>query len=126
VLVLPAHERPFHGLHTRLTQLREHHLRHLDQVLERCAQPCTAAELMVELFPRLKSRFDELMAIGETLAHTNYLIGRRAAGARNGSGRAPLSTPPAPKRRLASFLVLFDDEYSHAPPGNSTRPVGLH
>ena len=29
---------------------------------------------MVELFPRLKSRFDELMAIGETLAHTNYLI----------------------------------------------------
>jgi glyoxylase-like metal-dependent hydrolase (beta-lactamase superfamily II) len=74
VLVLPAHERPFHGLHRRLGQLREHHRRHLDLVLERCAQPCTAAELMVELFPRLKSRFDELMAIGETLAHTNYLI----------------------------------------------------
>ena len=75
VLVLPAHERPFHGLHTPLGQLREHHRRHLDQVLGRCAQPCTAAELMVELFPRLKSRFDELMAIGETLAHANYLIG---------------------------------------------------
>ncbi len=74
VLVLPAHERPFHGLHTRLTQLREHHRRHLDLALERCAQPCTAAELMAELFPRLKSRFDELMAIAETLAHTNYLI----------------------------------------------------
>lgn len=74
LLVLPAHERPFFGLHLRLAQLRAHHRQHLDQTLERCSEPCTAAELMVELFPRLKSRFDELMAIGETLAHTNYLV----------------------------------------------------
>lgn len=74
LLVLPAHERPFFGLHLRLEQLRAHHRQHLDQTLERCGEPCTAAELMLELFPRLKSRFDELMAIGETLAHTNFLI----------------------------------------------------
>ena len=29
---------------------------------------------MSALFPRLSGRFDELMALGETLAHANYLV----------------------------------------------------
>src|SRR5262249_55836815 len=31
-LVLPSHGLPFHGLHTRLTQLREHHQARLDDL----------------------------------------------------------------------------------------------
>ncbi|WP_449432559.1 MBL fold metallo-hydrolase [Pseudomonas putida] len=74
VLVLPAHERPFFNLHQRLDQLHEHHQAHLQQVLQACAAPRSAVQLMAVLFPAVKGRFDELMAIGETLAHVNYLI----------------------------------------------------
>jgi len=74
VLVLPAHERPFFNLHLRLDQLRDHHQVHLQRMLDACAEPRTAMQLMAVLFPTVKGRFDELMAIGETLAHVNYLI----------------------------------------------------
>lgn len=74
VLVLPAHERPFFNLHERLDQLHAHHQTHLQQLLDACTAPRTAMQLMAVLFPAVKGRFDELMAIGETLAHANYLI----------------------------------------------------
>ncbi|MEE1923606.1 MBL fold metallo-hydrolase [Pseudomonas sp. 148P] len=74
VLVLPAHERPFRNLHARLDQLAAHHQAHLARLLEACDLPRTALELMTVLFPRLAGRFDELMALGETLAHANYLM----------------------------------------------------
>ncbi|UVE17453.1 MBL fold metallo-hydrolase [Pseudomonas sp. LS44] len=78
LLVLPAHERPFFNLHHRLDQLRAHHQVHLEQMLAVCEEPRSALELMTALFPRVKSRFDELMAVGETLAHANYLIAEGA------------------------------------------------
>lgn len=74
VLVLPAHERPFFNLHRRLDQLQIHHQVQLEQMLAACEEPRSALELMAVLFPKLSGRFDELMAIGETLAHANYLI----------------------------------------------------
>ncbi|WP_419711236.1 MBL fold metallo-hydrolase [Pseudomonas sp. NFX224] len=74
VLVLPAHERPFFNLHQRLDQLRDHHQKHLQRLLDACTAPRSAVQLMAVLFPTVKGRFDELMAIGETLAHVNYLI----------------------------------------------------
>ncbi|MFJ2690991.1 MBL fold metallo-hydrolase [Pseudomonas sp. NPDC087336] len=74
VLVLPAHERPFFNLHQRLDQLRDHHQEHLQRLLDACTAPRSAVQLMAVLFPTVKGRFDELMAIGETLAHVNYLI----------------------------------------------------
>lgn len=74
VLVLPAHERPFFNLHQRLDQLQAHHAAHLALMLASCAEPRTVLELVAVLFPRLSGRFDELMALGETLAHANYLL----------------------------------------------------
>ena len=74
VLVLPAHELPFYGLHHRLTQLMDHHLAHFDVILEQLVQPMTVYELMLILFPRARSAFDVMMANGETLAHLNYLM----------------------------------------------------
>lgn len=74
VLVLPAHERPFYNLHARLDQLHAHHQAQLARLLASCDEPRSALELMAVLFPRLSGRFDELMALGETLAHANYLM----------------------------------------------------
>ena len=74
LLVLPAHERPFFNLHTRLDQLAAHHRAHLACLLASCDEPRSALELMAVLFPKLSGRFDELMALGETLAHANYLM----------------------------------------------------
>ena len=76
VLVLPAHERPFFNLHARLDQLRDHHAGHLQQLLDACATPRTALEMMAVLFKKRAGRFDDLMAVGETLAHANYLMAR--------------------------------------------------
>ncbi|MNT37143.1 hypothetical protein D3C72_1732650 [compost metagenome] len=43
-------------------------------MLANCTEPRSALELMAVLFPTLSGRFDELMALGETLAHANYLM----------------------------------------------------
>lgn len=75
VLVLPAHERPFYGLHHRLGQLIEHHHGHLDALLEEMTEAQTADQLMRFMFPKVRSSFDVLLANGETLAHLNFLLG---------------------------------------------------
>ncbi|MDY7218047.1 MBL fold metallo-hydrolase [Denitrificimonas sp. JX-1] len=75
VLVLPAHERPFYGLHHRLGQLTEHHHGHLDAMLAQMDTGKTVDELMRIIFPKVRSSFDILMANGEVLAHLNFLLG---------------------------------------------------
>ncbi|OEY66311.1 MBL fold metallo-hydrolase [Marinobacter sp. X15-166B] len=87
VLVLPAHERPFYGLHQRLTQLAEHHHGHLDAMLAELKNEKTTNELMAFIFPRARSAFDALMANGETLAHLNYLLGEGRITRRLSGGR---------------------------------------
>jgi len=79
VLVLPAHELPFYGLHPRLTQLQQHHERHLEVLMAaiKGQPPMTAAALRPVLFPAIKGDFDLLMALGETLAHLHFLLGQR-------------------------------------------------
>ncbi|NBA93731.1 MBL fold metallo-hydrolase [Pseudomonas sp. R5(2019)] len=74
VLVLPAHERPFYGLHQRLDQLRSHHEVHLRALTEQLRGPMSAAQIRPILFPKIKNRFDLLMALGETLAHLHLLV----------------------------------------------------
>lgn len=74
VLVLPAHERPFYGLHHRLEQLTAHHHNHLNTLLTQASEPQTADQLMRCMFPTAHSSFDVLLANGETLAHLNYLL----------------------------------------------------
>lgn len=77
LLVLPAHETPFYGLHTRLGQVIESHNRDLRGLFAHLAEP----RRVVDCFPPLFSReiTTELlgMATGETLAHLNCLLGRR-------------------------------------------------
>jgi glyoxylase-like metal-dependent hydrolase (beta-lactamase superfamily II) len=73
-LVLPAHNAPFHGLHPRLRYLIEHHEDHLLALEEAClsGQP-TAMQLLPVLFKRPLDDSQIGLALGECVAHLNYL-----------------------------------------------------
>lgn len=75
-LVLPAHGPVFRGLHTRLDQLHQHHQRQLDLLLTQgyAHKVFTAWEAMSWLFKRELKSIELMLALGETLAHLNYLM----------------------------------------------------
>jgi glyoxylase-like metal-dependent hydrolase (beta-lactamase superfamily II) len=76
VLVLPAHNDPFFGLHARLDHLIAGHERGLARLAKRLDEPRRAIDVFGVLFARPIT--DELMgmATGEALAHLNCLINR--------------------------------------------------
>ncbi len=77
LLVLPAHEAPFYGLHTRLNQIIESHKSGLASLFDHLAQPRRAVDCFPALFKREIEEGSMGLAIGETLAHLNCLLGRR-------------------------------------------------
>lgn len=79
VLVLPAHNDPFFGLHARIDHLIGGHERGLARLHALLAAPKRAVDVFGVLFKR---RIDENllgMATGESLAHLNCLIARGQA-----------------------------------------------
>lgn len=72
-LVLPSHGKPFRGLHTRITQLRDHHEARLAEVLHACAAPQSAADIVPIMFPRALDSHQLSFALGEALAHLHQL-----------------------------------------------------
>jgi glyoxylase-like metal-dependent hydrolase (beta-lactamase superfamily II) len=76
VLVLPAHNEPFNGLHARTTQLIEGHERSLGRLLEALRERRTASDVFSVLFRRSVSTDVLQMATGESVAHLNCLIQR--------------------------------------------------
>jgi glyoxylase-like metal-dependent hydrolase (beta-lactamase superfamily II) len=72
-LVLPSHERVFHGLHQRIADLHEHHDKRLERLLEGCAKPITAFEALPLLFKRQLDDHQMMFAMGESIAHLHYL-----------------------------------------------------
>lgn len=74
-LVLPSHGRPFRGLHRRLADLGAHHGQQLEALEAFCVVPRTAFEVLPTLFRRVPRGFHRLLAIGEAVAHLNYLCG---------------------------------------------------
>lgn len=74
VLVLPAHNEPFYGLHQRMTQLIDGHAEGLDKLRDMLKQPRRAVEVFPALFKRDIGPDLVFIATGETLAHLNYLI----------------------------------------------------
>ena len=79
LLVLPAHEAPFYGLHQRLMQIVESHQRDLHALYEYLEQPRRAVDCFPALFKRKINEHSVQLAIGESLAHLNWLVGRRMA-----------------------------------------------
>jgi glyoxylase-like metal-dependent hydrolase (beta-lactamase superfamily II) len=72
-LVLPSHGRPFHGLHRRIESLRSHHLQQLDGLRAACREPRSAHDLLPVMYGRPLRGFHRFLALGETVAHLNYL-----------------------------------------------------
>lgn len=73
VLVLPSHGKPFRGLHTRIAQLREHHVARLAEVSDACTAPMTAADIVPIMFRRPLDAHQLGFALGEALAHLHKL-----------------------------------------------------
>ncbi|PTS88539.1 MULTISPECIES: MBL fold metallo-hydrolase [unclassified Caulobacter] len=76
VLVLPAHNDPFHGLHSRIDNLIAGHERGLSRLEEKLAEPKRVIDTFGALFARPIGPDLLGMATGEALSHLNCLIGR--------------------------------------------------
>ncbi len=72
-LVLPSHGKPFRGLHERIQQQHRHHAERLEEVLDACAQPLSAAEVVPIMFHRKLDHHQLTFAMGEALAHLHAL-----------------------------------------------------
>ena len=72
-LVLPSHGLPFRGARHRVQMLHDHHRDRLAEVLEASSQPCSAADLLPVLFRRKLDTHQTFFAMGESIAHLNYL-----------------------------------------------------
>lgn len=73
-LVLPAHGKPFRGLHTRIEQLRAHHEARLAEVQAACSErPMSAADIVPLMFKRALDVHQLTFAMGEALAHLHLL-----------------------------------------------------
>ena len=87
LLILPAHNEPFYGLHARLDELIQGHETRLDAIEALCGQPVTAVEILPQLFRRKLEGFDFNLGLGECLAHLHYLMEQgRVAAAEDAAG----------------------------------------
>ena len=73
-LVLPSHGVPFLGLQSRIDDLRAHHVVQLDAVVRACATDKSAFDLLPVMFRRPLTGVHFLLAMGEALAHLEYLV----------------------------------------------------
>jgi hypothetical protein len=72
--VLPSHGLPFVGVQSRVAALHAHHEERLQALEEACEiAPQSAAELLDVLFQRALDTHQTMFAMGEAIAHLNYL-----------------------------------------------------
>ncbi len=73
-LVLPSHGLPFFGVQARVEALQAHHAERLQALEISCEQaPKSAAESLDVLFNRALDTHQTMFAMGEAIAHLNYL-----------------------------------------------------
>ena len=73
-LTLPAHGKPFTGLHTRITQLHDHHRERINEVMQACAaKACSAHDIVPIMFKRELDLHQMTFAMGESVAHLHLL-----------------------------------------------------
>ncbi len=86
--MLPSHGLPFRGIALRVGQLHAHHdarLAELDAAVRAATGPQSAADLVPVLFRRELDLQQRYFAMGEAIAHLNFLwraarLERRVAG----------------------------------------------
>lgn len=76
VLVLPAHNEPFRGLHVRLDYLQAHHQDRLTVLEELLAEPKRVMSTLKVLYKRRLKPHETFLGVGEAIAHLNCLIER--------------------------------------------------
>lgn len=76
LLVLPAHETPFTGLHVRISQIIEGHRGDLKALFALLEEPRRVVDCFPALFRRKIKEGTLGLAAGETLAHLNCLLGQ--------------------------------------------------
>ena len=76
-LVLPGHQLPFYGLHTRIDELIEHHKRRCAAIADACRNaPKSAAEIVPVIFHLPLDPHQMSFAFSEVLAHVNFMLGQ--------------------------------------------------
>ena len=73
-LILPSHGKPFNGMKPRIAQLKAHHDERLAEALGACKKPAHAREIVPVLFKRELDIHQLTFAMGEAIAHLNYLL----------------------------------------------------
>ena len=74
-LVLPGHQLPFYGLHTRIGELIEHHKQRCAAIADACRDtPRSAAELVPVVFHLPLDPHQMSFAFSEVLAHINFML----------------------------------------------------
>ncbi len=73
-LVCPAHGEPFTGAPRRLDALIAGHERKLAIIREAMNAPMRAVDVAGAMFSHVPDARDSLLAVGETIAHLNYLV----------------------------------------------------
>lgn len=75
-LVLPSHNEPFRGVHTRLDELIAEHESNLRKVADLCTEAKRAVDCFEVLFRSRITEGNTIMATGESVAHLNCLRAR--------------------------------------------------
>lgn len=71
--VIPSHGKPFHDGHARVLELKAHHEERLEVLLDIIKKEHTIFEACEKLFNKKLNVHESRFAIGETLAHLEYL-----------------------------------------------------
>lgn len=71
--VVPSHGQPFYGANDRIEELLKHHDERLDETREAITGPSTVYQICERLFQRPLTIHEMRFAVGETLAHLEFL-----------------------------------------------------
>lgn len=71
--VIPSHGKPFYGANERIKEIKTHHDERLAETLDVLQQPETVYTICGKLFKKELTIHEMRFAIGETLAHLEYL-----------------------------------------------------
>ena len=130
-LVLPSHGPPFRGLRARIDQLVAHHEERLAATLDACSAPATVVEVIPKLFDRPLDGHQLQFALGESLAHLNYLVDRGELLAQlDRDGRAAVSealrapTRSRPRLLALALLILVVDQAAGCARQRADRRAG--
>tara|TARA_B100000959_G_scaffold197408_1_gene206502 strand:+ start:4098 stop:5135 length:1038 start_codon:yes stop_codon:yes gene_type:complete len=74
VLVLPSHGYPYQGAHKRIEAILRNHREKLEKIYSYTDDPKNVFELFPVLFESKINKHNQVLAVGETMSHLNYLV----------------------------------------------------